>query len=430
MKKKLLLLFTFGFLLSCSQEDNNLYESSSIEKETFLVSSDIAKSVALSFLGKSNEKKTMGKSTKDVPVPGFENRSIEKIIVIPDENDNPALYLVTFLPKGYIIVSATIKETPILGYSLEAKFDINNIPIGLSNWLVNRIDRIQIMNYTKDMIIPSNVHDEWARYIPIEGGGNPTYPAGSETIEVRPLLNTHWGQGQGYNNLSPELNCSGQLKKAPTGCVATAIAQVMRYHKFPSTYNWAIMPNEIYTWNSDTPGANQIAKLMKDIGTYVGMDYKCTESGASTDNIAETLTKKFGYSPSVKLIDYNQDILALELQNKRPVIISAYHSEKTSGSWIFKQTYYTDGHVWVCDGYKEILYKDVHNHGTKYEQIVTTSGGKFFHMNWGWNGEGMTSENNDGWFKYNDFEIKTIKNSNNQNLNYKYKQKMIVGIKL
>lgn len=60
--------------------------------------------------------------------------SVEETIVVPDENGNPAIYVVKFEEKGYFIISASIKEKPILGYSYEDVFDIDNMPLGLANW--------------------------------------------------------------------------------------------------------------------------------------------------------------------------------------------------------------------------------------------------------------------------------------------------------
>lgn len=73
----------------------------------------------------------------------------------------------------------------------------------------------------------------------------------------------------------------------------------------------------------------------------------------------------------------------LELLNKRPVVLSGVHSLTQKDWWIFKHNKYNIGHAWVCDGFRETLHKNIHNQATKYEYITKTSGGKFFHMNWG-----------------------------------------------
>ena len=425
--KKLLILFVF-FILSCSSDENKIQQEKSLIQTDLFVSSDAAKSVALSFLENSQKEYKQNQSANFVPIPGFEDHEIDQVIVVRDENNVIVLYVVTFLPKGYVVVSATKKEMPVLGYALDAKFDVENLPVQLADWFINRIEKIQFLNYSEGMEIPSNVTEEWDRNIPIEGGDNPTYSADPIYNEVQPLLQTLWGQGIGYNNYTPEFNCAGELKRAPTGCVATAVAQVMRYHEFPSSYQWQIMPNMIVDYNSER--ANEVSKLMRDIGIYVGMDYGCNESGAKTDKVVDVLINRFGYANSTSFIDYNPDILALELTNNRPVILSGKHSKKKTGSWIFEKTTYGEGHAWVCDGFRETIYRIVHDAGTRYERVTSSSGGKFFHMNWGWNGLGNESTvNNGGWFRYDDFEIKEVSGNDGENLNFQYKKKMIIGIK-
>lgn len=272
--------------------------------------------------------------------------------------------------------------------------------------------------------------DQWSRHLNIgtkAEDGNGGYPAGSETVEIKPLLSTNWGQGQGYNNFSPDISCKGIIKKGYTGCVATAVAQVMRYHEFPKNYKWSIMPNEISYSNTNSQGANEIAKLMRQIGISVGMSYECDGSGAQTSLAANALVKNFGYATLIKFMEYNPDIVALELKNNRPVILTGATGKSEEDFWIFKRTSYSGGHAWVCDGYREVLYKTVYNEGTRYETTNTRSGGKYFHMNWGWDGAGTESNlNNDGWFKYDNFNVKL---SNGKSLNYKYKRNMIIEIK-
>lgn len=427
MKKNLLVLFVF-FILSCSSDENKIQEEGSLRETDLFVSSDMAKSVALSFLENAQKEYKQNQSADFVPVSGFEDHEIDQVIVVRDEKNVVILYVVTFLPKGYIVVSATKKEMPVLGYAIDVNFDVDNLPIGLADWFINRIEKIQFLNYSEGMEIPSNVREEWDRNIPIEEEENPPYSAEPLYNEVSPLLQTLWGQGRGYNNYTPELNCDGQLKRAPTGCVATAVAQVIRYHEFPHFYHWQIMPNMMFNYTDQ--GANEVSKLMSDIGIYVGMDYDCNESGAQTSKVVDVLVNKFSYATSVSFIDYNSDILALELTNNRPVILSGKHSKRKTGSWIFEKTTYGEGHAWVCDGFRETIYRTVHDAGTRYERVTSTPGGKFFHMNWGWNGIGNeTDSNNKGWFRYDDFEIKGVSGNDGENLNFQYKKKMIIGIK-
>lgn len=434
----LLALMLIGlFIFSCSDEDliNDLSENQVSETN---VSLDLAKRVALNFTKDdafiekptkeflSYRKGNTAKST--IPLPGFEEKDIDNIIIIPDEQGSPAMYVVTFSPNGYIIISATKKESPILGFSSNSSFDFDNLPLGLAEWLVGRMDKIQTLKYSKDIEIPTEIENEWVQRAP-PMDEEVIVSGGTEHNQVGPLLQTIWGQGVGYNNLAPNMSCSDYSNgRAPTGCVATAVAQVMRYHQHPSNYNWSIMPNIIWSWQSNTSGAQEVSTLMYNIGNNISMSYSCNGSGAKTENAKNALINNFGYSNSARYVDYSDNSVVIELNNQRPVIMDGYHTEYTTGWWIFKKTHRRNGHAWVCDGWRETLYKTIHNPGTIYEYTTSTSSGKFLHMNWGWNGTGMGSNNNNGWFKYNDFQIDGV-TIEGANADYQYKKRMIIGIK-
>jgi len=179
------------------------------------------------------------------------------------------MYVVTFSPNGYIIISATKKESPILGFSSNSSFDFDNLPLGLAEWLVGRMDKIQTLKYSKDIEIPTEIENEWVQRAP-PMDEEVIVSGGTEHNQVGPLLQTIWGQGVGYNNLAPNMSCSDYSNgRAPTGCVATAVAQVMRYHQHPSNYNWSIMPNIIWSWQSNTSGAQEVSTLMYNIGNNI-----------------------------------------------------------------------------------------------------------------------------------------------------------------
>lgn len=428
------------FICSCNENDltNDLSKNQVSETN---VSLDLAKRVALNFTKDdafiekptknflSYRKDYTAKST--VPLPGFEEKNIDNIIIIPDEQGSPAMYVITFSPNGYIVISATKKESPILGFSNNSNFDFDNLPLGLAEWIVGRMDKIQTLKYTTDMEIPTKISQEWSFWAGEEYGeprpeNEPTIVEEWEThTQIGPLLQTKWGQGVGYNNLAPNMSCSNYTNgRAPTGCVATAVAQVMKYHQYPSSYNWSIMPNIIWSWQSNTVGANEVSMLMHNIGNTISMNYSCNGSGAKTENAKNALIVNFGYSNSAKYIDYNIDSVVMELKNQRPIIMDGYHTEYTTGWWIFKNTNRKNGHAWVCDGYKFTYFHVKFSDGS----LGGHGSGYFLHMNWGWNGTGMRSDNNNGWFKFNDFKIHgvTIKG---KDANFQYKKRMIIGIK-
>ena len=202
---------------------------------------------------------------------------------------------------------------------------------------------------------------------------------------VGPLLVTTWDQIAPYNALCPSdpnarPDCNGRVL---TGCVATAMAQIMKYHEHPpqgvgshsythSTYGTlsANFGDATYQWSNMPPAltaesSSDVATLMYHCGVAVEMDYGA-EGSSPTKDVPNALSTYFGYDQSIKHIyqsNYKSDdwytILRTELDAGRPIYYSGDNG--------------VDGHAWVCDGYNS------ENH---------------FHFNWGWGGDYL----NDAWF--------------------------------
>ena len=223
-----------------------------------------------------------------------------------------------------------------------------------------------------------------------------SFSSNSENDSIGPLLGgIMFDQGTPYNDLCPIINGG----RAVTGCVATAMAQVMKYWQHPQVgkgtvtytssngaaqYNFAEHPfdwNNIidtYTFsklgnpNYTSAQANAVATLMLACGASVNMDYNYAGSGSYISNAYIALRDNFSFSSNIKYFESNSPnwddwttTLQNEFDNGRPVI---YGGTSTGG-----------GHAFVLDGYK-IETLDSGNKRTR------------FHVNWGWNGE------YNGWF--------------------------------
>ena len=196
----------------------------------------------------------------------------------------------------------------------------------------------------------------------------------SHRSPVTPLLSTTWNQDYPYNMLCP---VSGGIN-CVTGCVATAMAQVLAYYQWPvsgrgyvdnaaglydfesSSFNWPEVHDSYMPDDSDSSWSERlaVAELMYSCGVAVNMIYSASVSGAYTMRIADALRDNFRYTPSIcyKVRDVYgrlewEDMLYRELAEGRPVL---YGGRGTAG-----------GHSFVCDGY--------------------LSRG-LFHFNWGWGG--------------------------------------------
>lgn len=300
----------------------------------------------------------------------------------PDDNGDNAYYIAELEQTGFIVLSADRRLTPVRAFSLTANFPSNEdpIPAALYSWLKKESS---IVSELRDNDEPqtSSIESEWQvesidEILAIIGGpSNPDGPDGPGVEDFNcndsstwpglgPLLSTTWGQRGGYNDLAPDLGCTGD-PRAPTGCVATAMAQLMKYHEHPTTYSWGAMPN--------SSGTNETAELMRDIGDAVDMNYQCSGSGAQMNDAKNVFMNTFDYT-TAQLNSYSYSTVVSEIQAERPVILAGY----TLGEdcwWIFCIDDLENGHAWVCDGTLIPPYCPEHPDYRHY-----------LHMNWGWNG--------------------------------------------
>ena len=306
---------------------------------------------------------------------------------------------------GFVVMAADDCVRPILGYSLTDKFDANDMPENLRWWLQGYSDEIQsaIDNKTR---ATSETSKMWKDLT--EGNSK----AGKATMVVAPLIQTKWNQNKYYNDLCPAVS-DGPNGHAYTGCIATAMAQIMKYWSYPSTgigshsYTWdgqilnADFGATTYDWNNmldyyeyyyenetdpyaqwlpepSTEEIAAVATLMYHCGVSVEMNYGGSStggSGAPTLYVADALKTYFNYKntahyeqkSSNSTINYTDaewiTMLKADLDANRPI---QYGGLDPNGN---------GGHAFVCDGYNSDDY---------------------FHFNWGWAGRynGYFSINN------------------------------------
>ncbi len=265
---------------------------------------------------------------------------------------------------GYVIASGDDCAPAILGYSDTGSVDIDNMPDNMQWWL-----------------------DEYARQIQFIRDNGLSASRGSikspAMPPVTPMLTTRWDQTYPYNIYCP-LDSLG--RHFVTGCVATAMAQVMYYHHANSvnrtTHDMpayttkkgvsveAIPAGTFIDWDNMMPsywsdeGRTQeqidaVANLMKYCGTSVQMNYATGASGAFTASVPPALIAYFNYSSKAECLDRDdcgltdeewENLVYDELSNSRPVLYAGWRPNSV-------------GHAFVCDGY---------------------DGDGFFHIVWGW----------------------------------------------
>ena len=289
------------------------------------------------------------------------------------DTTTPAVYVFNSTNKGFVLVSAEDNARAILGYSDQDTFDANNIPENMQFWLQMYADEMGRLGEEAMRRKAKGKVERRKEVGERQEASATTYPT------VSPILgNTVWGQGEPFNNMCPQIN--GQ--RAVTGCVATALSQIMYAHKYPTqgigsksyttdtkeislsadfgatTYNWANMiPN--YNNRYNIIQATAVATLMYHVGVAASMDYDVGGSGAVSSIALAAITEYFGYDKAINVQpkDFMKEetilqTIATDLQAGRPVYISG-------------STVNQEGHAFVCDGMKSDGY---------------------LHINWGWYG--------------------------------------------
>ena len=297
-----------------------------------------------------------------------------------------AYYAFNLKGGGFVIIAGEDRAPQVLGYSDKGQLDFNNLPYGLQGLLSSYKQEIEFLqNYQGDDLVPAP-------------------QSFNATTGVEPLIKTNWGQEMPYYLQCPKEN--GEY--CVVGCVATAMAQVMYYWKYPTEcsslsgygggwwggvtvpalpattfdYNKMLLSYCHWDWDNsqliqDTytdEQAQEVAKLSRYCGQAVEMDYSPEGSGAYTWSQYDAMINTFGYRSTAE--DVSKDgswwssggssyttaqweaMIKEELNAGRPILYSA--SDPSAG-----------GHAFICDGYN--------------------SEGKF-HFNYGWYGTC------DGWY--------------------------------
>ena len=288
-----------------------------------------------------------------------------------------------------MILTSDKRAIPVLAFSNQGYFNIKSkwFPSLLVEWLESQDEYIQVLRKDEygdeTIIVPEEATTEDIKDF-ITTSTNAPSKAGYNkrlnlTTQYGPLLETTWGQWDGFNNFTPHIGCNSSNRRAPSGCVATAMAQIMKLYEHPSTYNWSLMPNRV--------GSDETSRLIKDIGDAVNMIWDCNGSSAYMSDVPSAFTTDFNYK-SVRLGRFSVINTFNELKKGYPVIFAGGGSKK---SWISFNAY-QGGHAWVCDGirkyYGQIRGYDPRTRTTFHSIIKSWT----YRMNWGWSGV------YDGWF--------------------------------
>ena len=310
------------------------------------------------------------------------NNELDLVYTMNSESGEPCFYVFNVSDYGFVMVSATDLVRPILGYSENGVFETENIAPGLGFMMENYQESISYA-LSAAVEVPAFVKAEWealsqtGRLRPQERGA-----------KIGPLCPTSWDQKWPYNDLCPELNRPyASNGKAVVGCVATAMAQIMKYWEHPTqgkgshsykpdmdeygypeqsanfgetTYDWKNMPYQI-DGNSPKEQIDAVATLSYHCGVAVDMMYDDdgVGSGAYSVDVPYAMSQYFDYAPSsfrgrTVSTEIWDSYIKEAIQMRRPIFYSG--TAKDGG-----------GHAFVCDGMDE---------------------NGLFHYNFGWSGKG------------------------------------------
>lgn len=286
-------------------------------------------------------------------------RADMKLSLMRSIDGEPALYVFTGPDgNGFMMLSAESNTQATLGYDGTSPFNPDDLPPGLAWWIDHYIEEIGKVRQ-EAIIRPQEI------------------VAREDRVNIPPRLTTAWSQDSPYNITCPKIDGVPAL----TGCVATAMAQVMKYHRTPAEYatgntvftsngsligfdfskvkfDWDNMLDTYKDGNYTPAQADAVARLMEACGMAVHMQYTPEGSGASTALVATALPKYFGYDGTVHA-EFQAYYGAEEWESLLYTQIRDYGPVQFAGQSDFV------GHSFVCDGYN-------------------TTG--HFHFNWGWNG--------------------------------------------
>lgn len=312
----------------------------------------------------------------------------------------PAVYLFSGKDGGFMMLPADDTAAAVLGYGDSRLTEGSELPENVEWWLSEYARQIEYMTSLPESTVVRE-----------------TSALKASRPAIAPLVTSRWNQAAPFNDQCPKVNG----RTAVTGCLATAMAQIMYYHKYPAAgtgsirysdsygnsysmtfgaFDWANMI-DTYSYNGSTPNftaaqGNAVAFLMKSCGYASKMTYSISGSGATTPNGVTALKTYFGYNPNLYAADRTyygiddwNELIYNNLRDCGPVL---YTGANFDGS---------EGHAFVCDGY---------------------SSDGFFHINWGWGG--MC----DGYFLLTALNPDAVGIGGGSGLGFNFYQDAILGI--
>ena len=284
--------------------------------------------------------------------------------------------------NGFVVVAGDDRVKPILAYSTTGRFNPNDIADGFEFTLNSFCEEIQ---YVRDnnLAVTPDIKAEWTS---VAATGKINQDRATRAV-VGPLCQTIWNQNYPWNSQCPE-DAEGSGGHVYAGCVATAMAQVMKFYDWPpmgtgshtynpdgyaqqtanfgeTEYHFELMPNELDSLSTEEDYF-YIAQFQHHCGIAVDMQYSGNGSGAYSEDVPSALRNYFRYNCDDHITNdnwwgvggyTNEEWAQMLKDGGLDENIPLYYSGQDD-NW-------QGGHAFVCDGYDE---------------------NDYFHFNWGWSG--------------------------------------------
>lgn len=468
LKKNVCLALSLLAFCACTSEDSTLnsskdsFQAGSIPVvytiDTISSTADLAKKIALEF-----PKQSATRSTAD--------KEIKEMLTINDDNGTPAMYVINYRHnEGFIITSATQDYSPVLAYSDDGNFDVNNTedqPIDV--WIEQEKTNIEAVQAAADSI-KYKFRAQWLPYVltPVDLSQEPLTKGSYEDVRDFILENSKEWVSQGYQPIAlgafkgqhysyyiSESLCNTIVREAEQlgtyeygGVNSTSFVLLKQSDQVTNvdpltTSRWnqtggfnTYIPNNYpvgcvgvaigqimkywkyptqFNWSQITDGASDAtASFLYQVATACKTEFGENGSG-SYDSDAASALRSYGYS-NAKVVDHDVKNARLNIPAKRPIYMSGSRLE--NGNYI--------GHAWVCDGIQntvsgyDIVLKVLQsktsfytsNYGVVYNEAYPST---YLHMNWGYSGS------NNAFYNDNNIAL-----SNGRD--YKYNRKDIINI--
>jgi hypothetical protein len=284
------------------------------------------------------------------------------------DTQHPALYIFN-AENAFVVVSGDRSAQPVLAYIDHQSYNESDVVAPFQMWIDHYAN--QIAQIKREHIVQPQPAAQWEVIL----AGAPALRTGDS---IAPLMLSRWDQGEYYNYYCPR-DFAGDNGRVVTGCVATAMAQLIYYFRFPESgvgsysytdENYGVQSadygNAHYDYNAmcDAPTCinTEISKLIYHCGVGVDMHYGPDGSGMTNHSAARVLRTYFKYSPETEYLfrdstNLNWDsVIVSHLQRRIPMYYAGWSLPNING------------HGFICDGYK------------------TVDSAYYFHFNFGWSG--------------------------------------------